>query len=250
MNDLTASGRPIGPRVEGWRPPETPAFKRLEGRACLVERLDAERHGDGLWRAFRADETGAMWDYLLAGPFEDRAAFDAFLAPLPASTDPLFYAVRPLGPNGAPGPATGFQSLLRIAPEAGSIELGYISFSPEMQRTRAASEAMMLMIQWAFEAGYRRFEWKCNALNAPSRSAAQRLGLSYEGVFRQMQIAKGRNRDTAWFAATDGDWKAGLRDAYAQWLLDENFDAEGRQKRSLSAMTAPYLVLTDPDGAR
>ncbi len=247
MTEIRSAERPVGPIVEGWRAPEIPSFESLDGRACRLERLDAARHGDDLWRAFSADAAGAMWDYLPAGPFADRAAFDAFLAPLPASMDPLFYAVRPYDASGQPGPATGFQSFLRIAPANGSIELGFITFSPQMQRTRAAGEAMMLMIRWAFEAGYRRFEWKCNALNAPSRRAAERLGLSYEGVFRQMQIVKGRNRDTAWFAATDGDWNNGIRDAYAHWLAEENFDEAGRQRTSLSALTAPMLFQRDPE---
>lgn len=247
MTDVTDLGLPIGARLEGWTPPAPPAFSTLEGRTCRIERLDAARHGADLWTALSADRAGALWTYLPNGPFETRAAFYAFLAPLPESRDPLFYAVRPLGPDGAPGPATGFFSFLRIAPALGSIELGFITFSPAMQRTVAASEAMILMIRWAFEAGYRRFEWKCNALNAPSRRAAERLGLSFEGVFRQMQIVKGRNRDTAWFAAIDSEYPA-LRAAYESWLAPENFDAEGRQKTALSAMTAPLLWMRDPDG--
>jgi RimJ/RimL family protein N-acetyltransferase len=136
-------------------------------------------------------------------------------------------------------------SYLRIQPQAGSIELGHINFAARLQRTRAATEAMVLLIGAAFEAGYRRFEWKCDALNRPSRRAAERLGLSYEGVFRQASVVKGRNRDTAWFAAIDAEWPA-LRAAYETWLAPANFDAGGLQAQSLSALTRPILVSADP----
>jgi RimJ/RimL family protein N-acetyltransferase len=156
------------------------------------------------------------------------------------SEDPLFFTFAPEGEE-----AAGFGSYLRITPAAGSIEVGYLSFSPRLQRSVAATEAMYLMMKWAFEAGYRRYEWKCDALNAASRRAAQRLGLSYEGVFRQATVVKGRNRDTAWFAAIDAEWPA-LEAAFQTWLAPENFDADGRQKTSLRDLTAPILVARDP----
>jgi RimJ/RimL family protein N-acetyltransferase len=149
------------------------------------------------------------------------------------SDDPLFFSFAPEGED-----AAGFGSYLRITPEAGSIEVGFLAFSPRLQRSVAATEAMYLMMKWAFEAGYRRYEWKCDALNAPSRRAAQRLGLSYEGVFRQATVVKGRNRDTAWFAAIDAEWPA-LEAAFQTWLAPENFDADGRQKTSLRELTRP-----------
>ncbi|MGZ9811971.1 GNAT family N-acetyltransferase [Pseudoroseicyclus sp. H15] len=224
--------RPLGARVDGWAPPPRPDDAPMQGRYCRLEKLSAA-HGDDLWAAFEGEPW--LWDYMPGGPFETREAFDAWLATLPESRDPLFFAIL------VEGRAVGMHSYLRIAPEAGSIELGNICFGPALQRSRAATEAMTLMIAWAFEAGYRRFEWKCNALNAPSRRAAERLGLSFEGIFRQALVVKGRNRDTAWFAAIDSDWPA-LKAAYEAWLAPENFDAEGQQKLSLSALTAPILV--------
>jgi RimJ/RimL family protein N-acetyltransferase len=136
-------------------------------------------------------------------------------------------------------------SYLRIAPEAGSIEVGHINLSPELQRTRAATDAMFLMMDWAFEAGYRRYEWKCNALNLGSRRAAERLGFSFEGVFRQAAVIKGRNRDTAWFAAIDSEWPM-LKAAFDRWLDPDNFDSDGSQKIALSDLTEPVLVARDP----
>ena len=144
------------------------------------------------------------------------------------------------------GKIGGTLSLLRINPNAGSIEVGYIVFTPRLQRTREATEAIYLTIKWAFEAGYRRFEWKCNAANLPSRRAAERFGLSYEGIFRQAAVVKGKNRDTAWFAAIDREWPA-LQAAFETWLDPQNFDETGQQKQKLSELTAQILVARDPD---
>jgi RimJ/RimL family protein N-acetyltransferase len=155
--------------------------------------------------------------------------------------DPWFVALI----DRATGRAAGVASYLRIDPAAGSIEVGHINLAPAIQRTRAATEAMYLMMRWAFEAGYRRYEWKCNALNLGSRRAAERYGLSFEGVFRQATVVKGRNRDTAWFAAIDGEWPA-LKAAFETWLAPANFDAGGRQLTPLSTLTRPILVTSDP----
>jgi RimJ/RimL family protein N-acetyltransferase len=181
-----------------------------------------------------------MWDYMPVGPFATAADLADWIAAVEPSTDPLFFSFVPRGE-----PPAGFGSYLRIAPEAGSIEVGFLSFSPRLQRSVAATEAMYLMMRWAFEAGYRRYEWKCNALNLASRRAAQRLGFSYEGVFRQAAVVKGRNRDTAWFAVIDAEWPR-LRQAFEAWLAPGNFDAEGVQKVSLRDLTRPVLVCTDP----
>lgn len=181
-----------------------------------------------------------MWDFMPVGPFPTEAALSEWVGAIEVGTDPRFFTFTPAG--GAPA---GFGSFLRIAPEAGSIEVGFLAFAPRLQRSAAATEAMYLMMRWAFEAGYRRYEWKCNALNLASRRAAQRLGLSYEGVFRQAAVVKGRNRDTAWFAAIDSEWPP-LRAAFESWLDPENFDASGRQRTSLSVLTRPILVQTDP----
>jgi len=158
-----------------------------------------------------------------------------------AGSDPLFYAITDLDS----GHLGGVASYLRITPQAGTIEVGHINFAASLQRTRAATEAIFLLIQWAFEAGYRRFEWKCDALNMPSRRAAQRFGLSYEGVFRQATVVKGRNRDTAWFAAIDAEWPA-LKEAFTLWLDPSNFDAQGQQRESLGSLTRLVRVASDP----
>lgn len=231
---MTALGAP----VPGWRPPPAPGPDVLEGRYARLERL-APRHAGPLHEANRADD--GLWDYLPYGPFAEADAYRDWVEAMAALSDPVFYAIRDKDSDRWGGVA----SWLRIAPEAGSIEVGHVNFAPALQGTRAATEAMALMMGWAFDAGYRRYEWKCNALNIASRRAAERLGLSYEGVFRQAAVVKGRNRDTAWFAAIDGEWPR-LSAAFARWLAPENFDAAGRQRESLSRLTRPILAARDP----
>lgn len=204
-----------------------------------MEPLNAETHAALLFRAYLGHD--ALWDYLPYGPFHSAAQYHRWIRDTVADKGHLFYAIK----NLETGEFEGVASFLRINPAAGSIEVGNINYAPALQRTRAATEAMFLMMQWAFEAGYRRYEWKCNALNGPSRAAGQRLGLSFEGVFRQMMVVKGRNRDTAWFAAIDAEWPA-LRVAFQSWLAPSNFDADGRQIESLSALTHLVRVATDP----
>jgi RimJ/RimL family protein N-acetyltransferase len=235
MTDETRLGKP----VEGWRAPPRPEGLKLTGRYAALEPLAADRHAADLFRAF--DGHDALWDYMPVGPFASAAAFHRWMRDATGGDDPYFLAICDL----ESGRWVGFCALLRIAPEAGSIEVGFIAFSPALQRTRAATETMFLLMKWAFEAGYRRYEWKCNALNRASRRAAQRLGFSYEGVFRQHMVVKGRNRDTAWFAAIDGDWPA-LHEAFRVWLDPSNFDADGRQRESLSDLTALVRVANDP----
>jgi RimJ/RimL family protein N-acetyltransferase len=183
------------------------------------------------------DATHRNWTYLPYGPFATLEEYVGWLDAVTAAGDPMFHAVIDL----ATGKAAGVASFLRIDPIAGSIEVGHINYSPSLQRTIAATEAMYLMMKRAFELGYRRYEWKCNALNLASRAAAQRLGFSYEGVFRQARVDKGRNRDTAWYAAIDKEWPA-LDRAFRQWLDPSNFDQAGRQLTSLTALTGPILV--------
>jgi len=230
-------GQPIGSPVAGWTARSAPAREALEGRWCRLEPLDPERHAASLFAANGHDVEGRNWTYLPYGPFDTLSEYRAWLEPASRGSDPLFYAV--LGGRG--DGATGVASFLRIDPGHGSIEVGHINFSPLLQRTPAATEAMFLMMEHAFERGYRRYEWKCNALNAASRRAAQRLGLSFEGVFRQAGVVKGCNRDTAWYAAIDREWPA-LRDAFRRWLDPANFDAQGQQRTSLAELTAPILV--------
>lgn len=211
----------------------------MAGRYVRLERLSADRHADQLFKAF--DGRDDVWTYLPYGPFPDPVAYRAWVADAAAKQDPMFFAVH----NADSGNWEGVLSFLRIDPGAGTIELGHINFSPALQRRRAATEAMYLMMARAFGLGYRRFEWKCDALNAPSRRAAQRLGLSFEGVFRQATIVKGRNRDTAWFAAIDREWPD-LREAFETWLSPRNFDDSGQQRQRLCALTAPILAMRDP----
>jgi len=171
-----------------------------------------------------------MWTYLFSGPFATEAAYHQWLAAREHSEDPLFFAVV----DGATGRATGLASYLRIDPPHGVIEVGHIAFSPPLQRTPAATEAMHLMMKNVFDLGYRRYEWKCDSLNAPSRRAAERLGFRFEGIFRQAVVYKGRNRDTAWYSIIDAEWPA-LKTAFERWLDPANFDAGGRQQSSLTA---------------
>lgn len=232
-----ALGQPIGFPLEAWAPPPAPPRAALAGRYCAVEPLDAARHAEELFAANAQDAEARMWTYLGYGPFATLGEYRAWVEQRSQGTDPLFFAVV----DRASGRAAGVASYLRIDPPAGSIEVGHIAFAPPLQRTRAATEALFLLMQQAFELGYRRFEWKCDALNAPSRSAAARLGLTYEGIFRQALVYKRRNRDTAWFAAIDREWPA-LRVAYEQWLDPSNFDAGGRQHARLSDLTTAALT--------
>jgi len=231
--------RDIGARVPGWAPPPRPNGTVLEGRYASLAPLSAEAHAAQLFKANSASD--AIWDFLPYGPFASAAAYHRWVREETAGGDPMFYAIR----NHDSGQWEGVASFLRINPEAGSIEIGHINLSHALQRTRAATEAMFLMMQWAFEAGYRRFEWKCDARNLPSRRAAERLGLSFEGVFRQALVVKGHNRDTAWFAAIDGEWPA-LKEAYAAWLAPSNFDHAGRQRERLGDLTQLVRVASDP----
>ncbi|HSM20074.1 MAG TPA: GNAT family protein [Hyphomicrobiales bacterium] len=229
----------FGATVPGWTPPARPDGIRLAGRHAALEPLRADTHAAALYPAYAGQDQ--VLDYLPYGPFAAPGDYEAWVRGVEAQSDPQFLAIRNLDS----GRWEGVASYLRIAPEAGSIEVGHINLSPALQRTRAGTEAMYLMMRWAFEAGYRRYEWKCDALNIPSRRAAERLGFSFEGVFRQAAVVTGRNRDTAWFAALDADWPA-LRAAFTAWLDPGSFDAEGRQIERLGALTAPIRVSAAP----
>lgn len=225
-------GQPLGEALPDWRGAEFPPHAELSGCGCRLEPLNPERHCGSLWQAFAAD-SGAMWTYLTSGPFEDEAAMLAWLQQSAAKADPQFYAIV----DAASGKALGLASYLRIDPAAGSIEVGWLHFAPALQQSRLATAAMALMMGHAFALGYRRYEWKCNALNWPSRKAALRLGFRYEGTFRQARVDKGHSRDTAWFSVIDGEWPA-LQHCFERWLADENFDEQGRQRLRLSELTA------------
>jgi len=229
--------QPIGPSVGDWAPPPPPRRERLEGRFCHLEPLNPARHAGALHAAMASEPDARGWTYLPYGPFGSSAEYRRWMDTACKTDDPLFFAIV----ERAGGEPVGLASYLRIAPGAGSIEVGHIRYSDRLKRRPAATEAMYLMMRRAFELGYRRYEWKCDALNAPSRAAAQRLGFSFEGVFRQATVYKGRSRDTAWYAAIDAEWPR-LREAFEQWLDPANFDGDGRQRARLGALTGPILV--------
>ncbi|TWP37873.1 GNAT family N-acetyltransferase [Leekyejoonella antrihumi] len=234
VNEL---GQPIGDIVQGWTAPAVPSATVLKGHYCRLERLDPEKHAEQLFAADSLDTDGGSWTYLPYGPFRDLASYQDWVTVKSRSTDPMFYAVVTTDAAGdaAVDAAVGVLSYLRITPAAGSIEVGHVHYSPLLQRQRAATEAQFLLMHHVFEdLGYRRYEWKCDALNAPSRAAAQRLGFCYEGRFRQATVVKGRNRDTAWYAITDIDWPH-VQHALTTWLHSDNFDEFARQREPLRA---------------
>jgi RimJ/RimL family protein N-acetyltransferase len=235
--EVNALGQHLGFPVDGWTPPPRPPLDPMTGRTCRVEPLDVRRHAADLHAANLVDADGRNWTYLPYGPFATLDDYRTWVTSIAGKNDPQFHTIVDLSTQ----QAVGVASYLRIDPAAGSIEVGHINYSPRLQRTVASTEAMYLMMRRAFELGYRRYEWKCNALNAPSRAAAERLGFSYEGVFRQATVVKGRNRDTAWYAMIDREWPA-IDRAFQRWLDPSNFDAEGRQRTSLGDLTGPILV--------
>jgi RimJ/RimL family protein N-acetyltransferase len=231
-----ALGQPIGQPLPQWKAPPVPPRETLNGRYCRIEPLDAARHAADLYAANALDASGAGWTYLTAGPFADFIAYQAWVEKAAAGNDPLFFTIVDLKTQ----KAVGVASYMRIDPANGVIEIGSLRFSPLMQRTPVSTESMYLMMKNAFALGYRRYEWKCDTHNAPSRAAAQRFGFSYEGIFRQAVVYKGRNRDTAWYSIIDSEWPA-IDAAFSQWLAPENFDAAGKQRMALSSLTGPLL---------
>jgi RimJ/RimL family protein N-acetyltransferase len=229
MNEL---GQPVGAPVPDWSPPPAPRRTTLAGRLCRLEPLDPPMHAGALHAANAQDTDGRSWTYMPYGPFASLAAYRVWLETMCAGDDPLFFAIV----EAATEQPAGVASYLRIAPDSGSIEVGHIHYAPRLARTPAATEAMVLMMKNAFDLGYRRYEWKCDALNAASCAAARRLGFRYEGLSRQATVSKGRNRDTAWFAVIDADWPA-LKRAFSAWLDPANFDADGRQRTRLGTLT-------------
>lgn len=228
MTRRNEHGQAIGPAVDDWSPPTPPPASPIRGRTVRLEPLDPDRHGPGLYEAFTGSPD-SLWTYMTYGPFHDYKDLHATLDALMHYPDWVPFAVV------VAGDPVGFACYLRIAPGDGTIEIGAITFAPGLQRTTPATEALYLLIRNVFELGYRRCEWKCDDLNQPSRSAAERLGFRYEGTFRQATIYKGRNRDTAWYAITDREWPA-LESAFKQWLSPENFDDDGTQRRALREM--------------
>lgn len=226
-----ATGLPIGPTVDP-HPAPRPQKVVLDGRFARLEPLDPSRHGDSLYAQSHGPDRDVIWQYLFEPPFPDRASFQAHLERKAASEDPLFFAVV----DKASGAAMGYQTLMRIDTTHRVVEVGNVMYGSGLQRTPVSTEAQYLFARYVFDdLGYRRFEWKCNALNEPSRRTALRLGFSFEGIFRQHMIVRGRNRDTAWFAMTDADWPA-VKAGFEAWLAPSNFDAGGRQIASLASL--------------
>lgn len=242
--ELNEMNQPVGPMVVDWNEPRFPSREAMIGCYCRLEPIDAKRHAASLFANNTLDVEGRNWTYLPYGPFDNLSDYQAWIDRDCCGTDPLFFAIIDLVKD----EAVGVASYLRINAGSGSIEVGHINYSPRLQRTPAGSEAMFLMMQLAFDLGYRRYEWKCDALNAPSRCAAQRLGFSFEGVFRQATVTKGRNRDTAWYSVVDVEWAA-LREAFLLWLSPTNFDEKGIQRERLSALTSPLLNRTIREAA-
>ncbi len=231
--------QPLGEPVSNWTPAKAPQGEVLAGRFVRLEPFSAAGHANQLFDACAGRDE--LWTYLPWGPFHSAAAFHRKMTEQANAPGWCYYAVC----DPASGRALGKAAFLRITPESGSIEVGGITYAPILQRQPAGTEAMVLMMRWAFANGYRRYEWKCNALNRASRAAAQRLGFSFEGVFRNHSVVKGRNRDTAWFSVTDADWPA-LSEAYDIWLDPSNFDAKGRQRERLSDLTKLVRASSDP----
>lgn len=231
---MSTNERPFGRPVPDWSPRQRPPRTPLEGRLVRLEPLDAGRHAAELFAANALDAAGDNWAYLPYGPFATYEDYRAWVAKVAPEPDPVFYAVT----DRSTSKAVGVLSLMRIDPANGVIEVGHINFSPLLQRKPGGTEALFLLMQHVFDdLRYRRFEWKCNSLNQGSRSAALRYGFTYEGLFRQAVVVKGRNRDTTWFSIIDGEWPA-LRPAYEAWLAPANFDTQGRQKQSLRELIA------------
>jgi RimJ/RimL family protein N-acetyltransferase len=263
LNEL---GQPVGELLPDWKPPEWPRREAMRGRFCRLEPIEPARHAAGLFAADSLDAAGASWTYLPYGPFRSFDEYAEWMQVFCLKDDPLFFAIvgegRGMGseergtggpPNRAPLAAQssnldprssllvpapqplGVSAYLNINPKAGSIEVGHVHYSPRLQQRPAATETQYLLMRHAFELGYRRYEWKAHALNAASRAAALRLGFTFEGVFRQAAVVKGRNRDTAWYSITDAEWPR-VRAAFERWLAPENFDAAGKQRVRLGEM--------------
>lgn len=228
MTPTNAHGQPIGEALDGWTAPPHPPPSTLIGTFVELVPTDVDDHAADLFAAF---DNPASWTYLFHGPHEDLVSFTTWMRATCCGDDPLFHTIV------VDGRPVGLAAYLRIAPAAGAIEIGSIHFAPTLQRTVAATEAMFLMMQRAFDLGYRRTEWKCDALNAPSRAAAERLGFTFEGVFRRAITYKGRNRDTAWFSVIDTEWPS-IRAEFERWLHPSNFNDEGTQRTPLRHTSA------------
>jgi len=228
-------GQPVGAPLPDWSGAREPDLETLFGPRCRLEALDSERHAEALHAAYGEDRDGGNWTYLPYGPFSSSTDYRDLINGLQRIGGTHFFAIIDLESE----TPIGVSSYLRAAPAMGSIEVGHLSYSPALQRTPVSTEAMFLMMKRVFDDwGYRRYEWKCDSLNAPSVAAAQRLGFRYEGLFRNHVTMKGRNRDTAWFSITENEWPA-IRVAMESWLDPRNFDDEGIQRKRLGDLMPP-----------
>ena len=233
---LNEFGQPIGDPVPGWVARPMPDGVTLEGRYCRLEPLRAAVHADALFAAYRVAADHRQWTYLFSGPFETAADYRRYAVAAARSADPRHFAVIDVTTE----KAVGTLALMRIDPKHGVIEVGAVMFSPLLQRTRMSTEAQFLLMAYVFDTlGYRRYEWKCDSLNAPSRRTAERLGFTLEGIFRQAIVYRGRNRDTAWYSILDGEWPK-LKRAFRTWLSPRNFDARGAQYQSLAELRSKH----------
>ncbi|AUL47051.1 acetyltransferase [Bordetella trematum] len=229
-----AFDQPIGDPLPDWQPRPRPPRSPIAGRLCRLEPMAPERHAQALFEAYRQAPDARAWTYLGVGPFETLAEYQAHCERMAASQDPLHFVVI----DQASGRAVGTLALMRIDPANGVVEVGHVTFSPLLQGTALSTEAQFLLMRRVFdELGYRRYEWKCDSLNEPSRRAAGRLGFLFEGIFRQATVYKGRSRDTAWYSLLDGEWPA-VKAAFERWLEPGNFDADGRQRERLITRAA------------
>lgn len=232
-------GQPIGQAMEGWAPCRLPGRDRMMGRFCRLEAVDPSTHLEDLWGAVSEDQAGAIFTYLPYGPFDSVDAYRSWLVSTCLGDDPLFFTIVD-----SSGRAAGLAAFQRMVPEAGVIEVAHLQYSPRLQRTPAATEAMFLMMRRAFsELGYRRYEWKCDRLNAASCRGAERLGFTFEGIHRQAVIHKNRSRDTAWYSILDSEWPD-LERAFRGWLDEANFDSDGRQRRTLASFRSDTSTVT------
>lgn len=228
-------GLPVGPPVPGWTGARPPVRRDLPGRFCRLEPLEVARHGAALWQAHSAAPDGRHWTYLFHSRPDTESGFLSLLAAMAQSSDPLHFAVV----DAVAGRAVGTLSLMRIDPAHGVIEVGNVNFSPTLQRTTASTEAQYVLMRHVFEdLGYRRYEWKCDSLNARSRVTAERLGFSFEGIFRQALVYKGRSRDTAWYSVIDAEWPA-LRSGFERWLHPDNTAPDGTPLKGLADCRVP-----------
>ncbi|MFC3577423.1 GNAT family protein [Streptomyces yaanensis] len=232
-SQLNEYAQAVGRPLAEWSARPAPARVTIDGSFCRLEPLDADRHAGDLYSAYHLAPDDRDWTYMTVGPFGSPGDYHHYVATVAQAEDPLHYAVIDLG-----GIAVGTLALMRQDPSNGVVEVGSVMFSPLLKQTPVSTEAQFLLMSYVFDQlGYRRYEWKCDSLNAPSRKAAERLGFTYEGTFRQAVVYKGRNRDTAWYSVIDAEWPR-LKTSFQEWLSPENFEADGHQRRSLAAVRA------------